>query len=449
VSWPDTDILLNRIARYGLPVLVLIFYIQAARFLDFTPDSGYVAPTYAAGLLDGVGLEGPPWDRAATTPSPLWVLLLSAGGALGIDLVFTAKIFGLFFACIVVLVTYLLAAEMLADRLLALCIGLLTATAPWLMGAAVGGGGIALAMALSMGGLFFCLRGDLLPGVLLAALAGLILWPALLLAVLLVADDMRRAPTAGERRRRTTTAGLLLSSVLAAWALLAWKLGAGVVPLATGRLEALDPVTIISTTVLAGGGLVVIMGAAWRGRIIIGRSSRLPLVMIWCAAAVVTGVASGSDALLLVLPLLLMLGYLGIAVAAPPSAPDGRLRMGPVFAATAVLLLANQVGLYLYARPVMLAGAVETAQVEAAASWVRAAEPAGVTVASDRPWTVMYLTRGAVTPWAEDARPQPEVVVLSAGELPGYTRAYRAPLELGPGGTEIYGAVSVWTKSGE
>ena len=77
----DNDVLANRIARYGLPLLVLIFYIHAARFLEYTPDHGFIVPTYAAGLINGVGLEGPSWAAGFGTPSPLWALLLAAGGA--------------------------------------------------------------------------------------------------------------------------------------------------------------------------------------------------------------------------------------------------------------------------------------------------------------------------------------------------------------------------------
>ena len=77
------------------------------------------------------------------------------------------------------LATYLLAVEVFDDRILALCVALLVATGPWLMMASVAGDGITLALAVSLAGLFFHLRGDFLVGILMTALAGLILWPAL------------------------------------------------------------------------------------------------------------------------------------------------------------------------------------------------------------------------------------------------------------------------------
>jgi len=445
----DTEILLNRIARYGLPLLVLIFYVQAVRFLAFTPEHAFIVPTYAAGMVEGVGLEGPRWDTDVGTPSPLWLLLVAAGGALGIDLMLTAKIFGLFFGSLTVLVSYLLAVEMLGDRIIALCIALLVATGPWLMMASVAGDGITLALALSLAGLFFYLRGEFLLGLLMATLAGLVLWPALLLGAICVVDHLRRAPTASERRRRGTTAGLLYVSLLASWVLLAWRLGGGVVPRATGTLLALDPVTTAALALLVATGLVIIFVAASRKQIAIGRHSMLVPTLLWSAVAIAPGIAGRTDAVLLAYPVLMTMGFLGLSLLYPPLSPDGRLRLGPIFAITAVLLLANQAGLHFFTRPMMLAGAVEVAQLESAASWVRASASPEASVAADQPWTISYLTGGAVRPFSETAQPDPDVVVLSHGEVPGYVRSYRAPIELGPGGAEIYGEVSVWTKSGD
>ena len=446
---PDTEVLLNRIARYGLPLLVLIFYVQAVRFLEFTPEHAFIVPTYAAGLVEGVGLEGPSWDADVGTPSPLWLLLVAAGGALGIDLLLTAKIFGLFFGSLTVLVTYLLAVEMLEDRIIALCIALLVATGPWLMMASVAGDGITLALALSLAGLFFHLRGEFLVGLLMAALAGIVLWPALLLGAICAVDHLRRAPTASERRRRGTTASLLYVSLLASWVILAWRLGAGAIPRPTGTLLALDPVTMVALALLAATGLVIIIVATFRDRVVIGRQSMLPPTLLWIAVAIAAGIAGRTDAVLLAYPVLMMMGFLGLSLVFPPLRSDGRLRLGPIFAVTAVMLLANQAGLHFFARPMMLAGAVEVAQLESAASWVRASASPEARVAADQPWTISYLTGGAVRPFSETAQPRPDVVVLSHGEVPGYVRSYRAPIELGPGGAEIYGEVSVWTKLGE
>ena len=58
------------------------------------------------------------------------------------------------------------------------------------------------------------------------------------------------------------------------------------------------------------------------------------------------------------------------------------------------------------------------------------------------------MTRGSVLPYTHSEGPKPDIVVLSHGEIPGYLRVYRAPIELGPGGAEVYGTVSVWTKTG-
>jgi hypothetical protein len=156
-----------------------------------------------------------------------------------------------------------------------------------------------------------------------------------------------------------------------------------------------------------------------------------------------------SDAVLLAYPLLLVTGFLGVFLVFPPLGSDGRFRLGPVFAVTAVLLLTNQAGLHFFTQPAMLEGGVEVAQLESAASWVRAVSSPETSVTSDRPWTVSYLSGGAVMPYSEGALPGPDIVVLSRGNVPGYVRSYRAPIELGPDGAEVAGEVSVWTKSGE
>jgi hypothetical protein len=97
----------------------------------------------------------------------------------------------------------------------------------------------------------------------------------------------------------------------------------------------------------------------------------------------------------------------------------------------------------------MLAGTTELAQLESAASWVRASMQAEATVASDHPWTLAYLTGTTVHPYDVSTTPLPEFVVLAKDTVPGYVRAYRAPIELGADGAEVLGEVSVWKKPGE
>ena len=133
-------------------------------------------------------------------------------------------------------------------------------------------------------------------------------------------DDLRRASTPSERRRRGTTGGLLLFSILALWWLLAWRLGAGLVPLPTGGFDGLDPVRPRRWSLFAGTGLVIIANAIARGRIAFGHRSVLPLALLWSVIAILTGLRTQSNALFLAYPLLTMAAFLGLVFPVPSAA---------------------------------------------------------------------------------------------------------------------------------
>src|SRR5512134_1625178 len=104
----------STITRYGLPFVIGIFYFTASLGFEFTDAStmrmaSFVKFGFASPIADGY-------------PSPLWQFLLMMGEWFHLDPLLSSKVLSLVFSCLVVFVSYLVANEILRDRLIALCV---------------------------------------------------------------------------------------------------------------------------------------------------------------------------------------------------------------------------------------------------------------------------------------------------------------------------------------
>ena len=89
-----------QVLRYGLPLVILIFYISASWNFSYTPDSTYLSLRLArkrrrrrcARVRAG---------HVCATPNPLVVVFHRGRHTLKVDGLLVAKIFSLFFSCLV------------------------------------------------------------------------------------------------------------------------------------------------------------------------------------------------------------------------------------------------------------------------------------------------------------------------------------------------------------
>jgi hypothetical protein len=412
------------LARFGVPAILLVFYVTAALHFDYTPDGTYAVARSAEQLCAGASWQN---DEGPAVP---WVLLSATGGLLGLKPILVAKVFSLLFCSMAILLAYLFAVELLDDRVMALLVALAVASQAWLIQCAASGSGVALTLALTMATVFFLLRNEYLLAVLCVGIATMITWQAGGLLIGLVVDSVVNS----RDRWRGVTVGFAVLMVFIAM-ILPWILYASWagLPVLTG-LPPVDIPTVPSLAVWVTMLFAVIMGvlgyaadgAAGGARPAFLNHLGLLCVITWCLAA---GLMGESDLWRLAVPCLLALVYFGLEryrrwrSGAAPS-------YGTALVFAAALLIAAQAEFLLQTKPTMRDTATETEDLISIAYWLRSGQPAVRFSAERRGVVEYYVRRQAMAPGTGE---QPDFVVSAAPELQGYEMVYAPPLQLEPG----------------
>lgn len=423
------------LARFAVPAILLVFYLTAALHFDYTPDGTYVVARFAEQLGTGTAWSG---DGSPGIP---WALLSATGRWLGLKPILVAKVFSLFFCSMGILLVYLLAVELLDDRVFALLVSLVVASQAWLIQCAASGSGVALTFALVMAAVVFLLRNEYLLSVLCVGVATMNSWPAAGLLIGLMVDAVVNSRS---RRRGITIAFavvMVFIAMILPWILYASWAG---VPVLTG-LPPIDPPTGPS---MAGGLTIlfaVIMGivgyaADWtggRGRPALLNHLGFLCLIAWCLGA---GFAGESDLWRCAVPCLLAIVFFGLE-------RYRRWRSGAAtsFAAAivvaAALLVSAQAEFLLVTRPAMRDRNAETEDLISIAYWIRSGPPSVRFSAEERGVVEYYLQRPAIAP---ESGERPDLVISALPELRGFEMVYSPPLQLeaGRGGKQY----KVWRR---
>lgn len=121
------------VVRYGMAIIVLLFYITAVMHYEYTPDDTYIYLQYGKNIANGEGFSFNPGTPSYGITGPLWALLIAAGTALHLDPYVAAKTLDLFFACVALLVLYLVAFLILRDKRYAFLAATLFAFDAWFL----------------------------------------------------------------------------------------------------------------------------------------------------------------------------------------------------------------------------------------------------------------------------------------------------------------------------
>lgn len=441
----DTNKLVLQIVRYGLPLTILMFYVTASQSLEYAPESTFVHLRYAGDLLEGRGLAGPAWSGFDGTPSPLWVAFISGGGVLGLDLLLTARIFSLFFGCLVLLLTFLIAVELLGSRIMALCATLVVAVDPWLLQIAPSGGAGAIALVLSLAAVFFHLRGEKILSVMCAGLCTLVFWEAVALFGVLLLQRILLAPSGRTSLRMGVGPLLIYSSMLLPWAAVGTLAGVGLLPFLISEPAAISWPGIIAWILLLALSAVGALSRSMAGGGVRGFLENHGVTLGWILWLLLLGVIRSSEHLLFAYPLVVVYGFFGLRQLLR-GLYAGEIPSFPLFVATALLMLADQTGYHLHVKPGISRSVSILNELGAVAGWMRAETHPGATVRSERPWTLSYLLRREVEPLGWGSSGAVELVVTSEKEVSGFTEVYRPALQLlrdGKGG----GRYAVWKRT--
>lgn len=221
---------LKILIRFGLPVVVLIFYISAAMHFAYTPDDTYIYLQFAKNIVEGNGFAFNAGESTYGVTSPLWVLLISAGGLLGIDLYMAAKILDLVFSNLALVIVFLLAFEVIGDHLGALCAALSFSVNIWFLRWAGTGMETSFAVLLLVLTIRYCLKNEYLLAIVFAALLTLARPEAWLLTFLILVDVFLNSLDKKRGVKMAAALSLVYASLLAPWFIYAYSTFGTIVP---------------------------------------------------------------------------------------------------------------------------------------------------------------------------------------------------------------------------
>ena len=434
-----------QIVRYGLPLVILIFYISASWNFSYTPDSTFLSLRMARDLAAGGVLEPLPSQQGGA-PNPLWAFFLALASMANIDALLAAKIFSLFFSSVMVLLTYLLASEVLRDRFLAFCAALAVATNGLLLQAAPSGSALPLALTLVLAGLFFMLRNDYLVSALMLGLGTVLFGQAAGSFLLLLLDAWLNSTTSRHKVRVILFSILMYACVVLPWLLFAALRAITPVPLLV-RLDdfpgfslVTGAAVVIPAVVAAAAAVVMIRRKHFDG---LTRQSHI-VVILWAFWFVACSSFWGWDFYLFVLPVVII--YALSSVQRPALMPRSATMYAQALFLTGVVILLHQFAFNHSVKPVMAQTEADSEELVELAYWIKNGVPDQATVSAQRPELLAWYAGRQVGFWNPGERPSTEYVISEEEDVWGYRVIQRASRleedDLVPGA----GRFAVWRK---
>ena len=363
----------------ALPIIVAIFYVTAIGHFAYTPDDTYIYLQFAKNLIHGNGFSFNPGEATYGVTSPLWLFMISLGGAMGTDLYMGAKVIDLLFASFSLILCYMVAYEIIRDVAVGLCATVAFSLNAWMLRWAGTGMETSLSVALMLAVVLFCLRNEYFMSVFFASLLTLVRPEASLIVILILVDLYLNSHN---RRRALSTAAALVIvylMVLAPWFFYAYKTFGTVLPnsgLAKSGLHldfthmvptAVDVVKTVGFTDAIAAGVVVICAVMLvigftkdkspdthedAARFFFFRQSLLGIgwILLLPLIYVVADVNVVSRYLLLVTPLLTIYAF-SFLYGVVERSRNSRHAYSAVFVLAAFIMLQNQFVYRIYVKP--------------------------------------------------------------------------------------------------
>lgn len=345
------------LTRFAVPALILVFYVTAALHFEYTPES-----TYASLLaLDDV--------------SSLWEALIVLASFVHIDVLLAAKVFSMLFCCVALLFSYLIAYEVLGDRLLALSALLALSTQAWLVQVAPSGSGVGFFLVLTLAAMFFLMRNDYLLATIVAGVATLVSWQSIFLLPVMMLDAYINSVDKARSTKLIPSILLVFVAVLLPWVLYAIYAHRPFLPneMGGGDVPTLFPELSFEMVLLVGVMFVGVAVLAMRERELL-RTHTAPL--LWIAAASFTH----HRVFALALPLIIVYAFFSAQHVVRSFARTVSLAHIAGVVLTALILAYNQFVLLPVTTRWMEESRSVAAEVKTAALWVKANARAEETV---------------------------------------------------------------------
>lgn len=171
-----------------LPVILLLFYFTASQHFSYTPDDTFIYLQVAKNVVNGDGVAFNAGEPTYVVTSPLWMLIVAAGGKLGIDLYIAAKAIDLFIASMSIILFFFLAFEMIRELIVALLATLAFSMNIWFVRWAGTGMETSLSVFLVIAAFLYTMRNEYLLAATFAAFLTLVRPEAVWLIGLIMLD---------------------------------------------------------------------------------------------------------------------------------------------------------------------------------------------------------------------------------------------------------------------
>lgn len=426
------------VTRYGMPLVVGIFYLTASLGFEFTSDSAM----HLASIVK-YGFTSPLHDGY---PSPLWHFLVSVGTVFHLDPLLTSKVLSLVFSCVTILASYLVANEILRDRLIAFCISLALAMQGWLLQLSPSGSALSLAIALTMAVLFFMLRNEYVVAPFCLGLCTLIYWQAVFLLIPLCVDVWINSVSKQRALKVILSACLVYLSALLPWAMYAWINNVEGTPVLL-RVSELPNTSFIAMSVLVVLGVLGVVGLVLlqmarqsRKESVRVHSGVLLFVIVMTLQALILHVETWYAAL----PLVVTYAFLGLAEMLKRFGRE-QLLYSASFVLTGLLLVHLQFDYYGGNKSSMAAAIRQTNELRIAAEWIKVNTASGVDVCAENPGVLEYHAERPVALLSQNEEARCELVVTSRQEMQGYEVVFR-PMMTADAATIPARHYAVWRK---
>jgi hypothetical protein len=424
------------IVRYGLPLLIGVFYFVAASGFAFTADAGFGT---AAALKFGMQNL---YEHGSATP--LWQGVVAASRIFSLDPLLVTKVLSLVFSCTALLAAYLVAREVTGDVLISLSVALVFSMQGWLLQTAPSGSALPFATVLVLTALFFMLRNEYLVAIIVIGLCTLLFWQGALLIVPFAADLWFNSVSRQRALKVGGSALMVFSAVILPWILIARFNDLPLLPVLppTGEFPPPSALMVILTFLLVAVAIAGVVLAFARRRVSSGSVPINAGALLFGLALLAFNPMANSDLWLTVLPVFIACAFRGIAEILFRFRKVGILYPAIVLA-SALLLAASQHEFRSFTQPAMLRANALQEQNRIAAQWVRANIPDRSTLGAEYPGVIAYDTGREVARVEEEKNPGEDLIISVRPVAADYAVAFLTPPALSGDSHE---RVAIWRR---
>ncbi|MBI3112400.1 MAG: hypothetical protein HYZ01_12605 [Ignavibacteriales bacterium] len=250
---------LRFILRFGIALILIVFYATTALHFEYTPDDTYIYLQYARNLAAGDGFSFNDATPSYGLTGPLWAVVIAVGTGLGLDPYVVAKTLDLLFASFTILVVYILAFVILQDKLFALMVAWMLSFDAWFLRWASSGMETSLAVLLSVLVVWYAYRKEYGIAAFVTGVLTLVRPEGALMMMAVAGDILLHGARGAERTLRIVRSMGVFGVVVGVWLVVAWVHFGSIIPL---TLQAKSTTGFdLATTLFVGLSTINILGA--------------------------------------------------------------------------------------------------------------------------------------------------------------------------------------------